>query len=228
MFIVCKTCSNSYHIPERDSRRRSARISLLGMRPILGGAAASDAGRLGRLDARRAGAARPRAGAACAGSHGVWRTWRASSSAPLAAGGLVGGVDDGDRGARSDRRRGAGRGGRLRGDRPSGELARSGDRGRARQGRRERRQEDSHGRRRDREPASGRRRPRPTCASPCARADGRELYVWTTRAPKEPAGARRARAISQPELAAPPEGVEDALVKFVAPGDKVAPDPEGS
>ena len=58
-------------------------------------------------------------------------------------------------------------------------------------------------------------------------ADGRELYVWTTRAPK----SRLARGESvrfEAELAAPPDGVEDALVKFVAPGDKVALNPEGS
>ena len=43
------------------------------------------------------------------------------------------------------------------------------------------------------------------------------------------AGWRAASACAfAARLAAPPEGVEDALVKFVAPGDKVAPDPEGS
>jgi predicted Zn finger-like uncharacterized protein len=58
-------------------------------------------------------------------------------------------------------------------------------------------------------------------------ADGRELYVWTTRAPKD----RLARGESlrfAARLAAPPAGIEDALVKFVAPGDKVALNPEGS
>ncbi len=58
-------------------------------------------------------------------------------------------------------------------------------------------------------------------------ADGRELYVWTTRAPKSQL-ARGESVRFQAELAAPPEGVKDALVKFVAPGDKVAPNPEGS
>jgi hypothetical protein len=58
-------------------------------------------------------------------------------------------------------------------------------------------------------------------------ADGRELYVWTTRAPKSRL-ARGERARFAARLAAPPEGIADALVKFVAPGDKVAPDPEGS
>ncbi len=58
-------------------------------------------------------------------------------------------------------------------------------------------------------------------------ADGRELYVWTTRAPKERL-ARGERVDFAARLAAPPEGAEDALVKFVAPGDKVRLDPEGS
>jgi hypothetical protein len=58
-------------------------------------------------------------------------------------------------------------------------------------------------------------------------ADRRELYVWTTRAPKDRlAGAERVGFTAR--LATPPEGAEDALVKFVAPGDKVSPDPEGS
>ena len=58
-------------------------------------------------------------------------------------------------------------------------------------------------------------------------ADGRELYVWTTRAPKERL-SRGERVGFAARLATPPEGVEDALVKFVAPGDKVSLDPEGS
>jgi hypothetical protein len=58
-------------------------------------------------------------------------------------------------------------------------------------------------------------------------ADGRELYVWTTRAPKSRL-ARGERVRFTARLAAPPEGVEDALVKFVAPGDKVLANPEGS
>ncbi len=57
--------------------------------------------------------------------------------------------------------------------------------------------------------------------------DGRELYVWTTRAPKDRL-ARGERVGFTARLATPPEGAEDALVKFVAPGDKVSPDPEGS
>jgi predicted Zn finger-like uncharacterized protein len=58
-------------------------------------------------------------------------------------------------------------------------------------------------------------------------ADGHELYVWTTRAPKDRLAARE-RAHFVARLDAPPEGVADALVKFVAPGDKIGSDPEGS
>jgi predicted Zn finger-like uncharacterized protein len=57
-------------------------------------------------------------------------------------------------------------------------------------------------------------------------ADGRELYVWTTRPPKDRLAAGE-RAPFVARLAAPPPGVVDALVKFVAPGDKVALAPEG-
>jgi hypothetical protein len=49
--------------------------------------------------------------------------------------------------------------------------------------------------------------------------DGRELYVWTARAPKSRLGAHE-RATFRARLAAPPAGVRDVLVKFVAPGDK--------
>ncbi|HYA74687.1 MAG TPA: MJ0042-type zinc finger domain-containing protein [Roseiarcus sp.] len=58
-------------------------------------------------------------------------------------------------------------------------------------------------------------------------ADGRELYVWTTRAPKDRL-ARGERVRFAARLATPPGGIADALVKFVAPGDKIAPNPEGS
>jgi predicted Zn finger-like uncharacterized protein len=58
-------------------------------------------------------------------------------------------------------------------------------------------------------------------------ADGRELYVWTTRPPKDRLAAGE-RAPFVARLAAPPPGVVDALVKFVAPGDKLALGPEGS
>jgi len=57
-------------------------------------------------------------------------------------------------------------------------------------------------------------------------ADGRELYVWTTRPPKDRlAVGERASFVAR--LAAPPPGVVDALVKFVAPSDKDSLAPEG-
>jgi predicted Zn finger-like uncharacterized protein len=60
----------------------------------------------------------------------------------------------------------------------------------------------------------------------CA-ADGRELYVWTARTPKTRLASRESvRFVAR--LAAPPEGAAEALVKFVAPGDKVAGSAEGS
>jgi hypothetical protein len=49
--------------------------------------------------------------------------------------------------------------------------------------------------------------------------DGRELYVWTVRAPKSRLGAHE-RVTFRARLAAPPAGVRDVLVKFAAPGDK--------
>jgi len=49
--------------------------------------------------------------------------------------------------------------------------------------------------------------------------DGGELYVWTARAPKSQLGAHE-RVTFRARLAAPPPGVRDVLVKFVAPGDK--------
>ena len=49
--------------------------------------------------------------------------------------------------------------------------------------------------------------------------DGRELYVWTARAPKDRLGPHDEVAF-RARLAAPPAGVRDVLVKFGAPGDK--------
>jgi Protein of unknown function (DUF3426) len=49
--------------------------------------------------------------------------------------------------------------------------------------------------------------------------NGRELYVWTSRPPKNRLGAHE-RVTFRARLAAPPDGVRDVLVKFVAPGDK--------
>jgi hypothetical protein len=49
--------------------------------------------------------------------------------------------------------------------------------------------------------------------------DGGELYVWTTQGPK-PAVKARERIPFRARLAAPPAGVREVLVKFVAPGNK--------
>jgi hypothetical protein len=49
--------------------------------------------------------------------------------------------------------------------------------------------------------------------------NGRELYVWTIRAPKPTLYARE-RAPFRSRLAAPPGGVRDVLVNFGEPGDK--------
>jgi predicted Zn finger-like uncharacterized protein len=57
-------------------------------------------------------------------------------------------------------------------------------------------------------------------------ADGRELYVWTTRPPTDRLAAGE-RVPFVARLAAPPAGVVDALVKFVAPRDKDSLAPEG-
>jgi predicted Zn finger-like uncharacterized protein len=57
-------------------------------------------------------------------------------------------------------------------------------------------------------------------------ADGRELYVWTTRPPKDRLTAGE-RLPFVARLASPPPGVVDALVKFVAPRDKDSLAPEG-
>jgi Protein of unknown function (DUF3426) len=49
--------------------------------------------------------------------------------------------------------------------------------------------------------------------------NGRELYVWTTRGPKNSLNPRE-QAPFRARLAAPPAGVRDILVKFGEPGDK--------
>jgi hypothetical protein len=51
--------------------------------------------------------------------------------------------------------------------------------------------------------------------------DGRELYLWTARGPKERLAAHE-RVAFKARLAAPPPGVRDVLVKFAAPGDKAS------
>jgi hypothetical protein len=49
--------------------------------------------------------------------------------------------------------------------------------------------------------------------------DGREIYVWTAKAPKTSLNARE-RVAFRARLAAPPAGVRDVLVKFAEPGNK--------
>ena len=73
---------------------------------------------------------------------------------------------------------------------------------------------------------SGRSAPAPNLRIALRAADGRELYVWTTRPPKDRLAANE-RAPFVARLAAPPPGVVDALVKFAAPGDKGSLAPEG-
>jgi hypothetical protein len=51
--------------------------------------------------------------------------------------------------------------------------------------------------------------------------DGRELYVWTARGPKDRLSPHEQIAF-RARLAAPPAGVRDVLVKFAAPGDKAS------
>ncbi len=51
--------------------------------------------------------------------------------------------------------------------------------------------------------------------------DGRELYIWTARGPKDRLGPHE-RVAFRARLAAPPAGVRDVLVKFGAPGDKAS------
>lgn len=58
-------------------------------------------------------------------------------------------------------------------------------------------------------------------------ADGRELYVWTARAAKARL-AKGEQARFAARLEAPPDGVKDAIVKFVAAGEKTARGAEGS
>ena len=57
-------------------------------------------------------------------------------------------------------------------------------------------------------------------------ADKRELYVWTAPAPKTKLGPNE-RASFRTRLAAPPDGVNDVLVKFASVGDKLSPMKDG-
>jgi predicted Zn finger-like uncharacterized protein len=56
--------------------------------------------------------------------------------------------------------------------------------------------------------------------------DKRELYVWTAPAPKTKLGPNE-RAAFRTRLAAPPDGVNDVLVKFASVGDKLSPMKDG-
>jgi len=225
MFIVCKTCGNPYHIPDEVLGEGACRFRCSGCgrswelkgRPTLIGSAASTRGdppRLGLAPAPRRALARPLA-----------RLGR-RLAAPLAAASLLAGSMTAI-GARESIVAAApfaagayaaiGLPVNLRG------LAIENVRARI--------------------DASGDKRlllvegaivnlRRGETAAPDLRialraADGRELYVWTTRAPKGRL-ARGERVGFAARLATPPEGVEDALVKFVAPGDKVPLDAEGS
>jgi len=57
-------------------------------------------------------------------------------------------------------------------------------------------------------------------------SEGRELYVWKTRSSKTHLGRLESARFSA-RLEAPPEGVTDVLVKFVAAGESPARDAEG-
>jgi predicted Zn finger-like uncharacterized protein len=56
--------------------------------------------------------------------------------------------------------------------------------------------------------------------------DKRELYVWMAPAPKARLGPNEQIAF-RTRLAAPPEGVNDVLVKFASAGDKLSPTKDG-
>jgi predicted Zn finger-like uncharacterized protein len=56
--------------------------------------------------------------------------------------------------------------------------------------------------------------------------DKRELYVWMAPAPKARLGPNEQIAF-RTRLAAPPDGVNDVLVKFASAGDKLSPTKDG-
>jgi predicted Zn finger-like uncharacterized protein len=57
-------------------------------------------------------------------------------------------------------------------------------------------------------------------------ADKRELYVWTAPAPKGKLAPNEQVAF-RTRLAAPPDGVDDVMVKFASVGDKLSPMKDG-
>jgi predicted Zn finger-like uncharacterized protein len=228
MFVVCKTCGNSYHIPDEILGGEACRFRCSGCgrswelagRPTLIGSAAStrgDPARLGLAQSpRRAGrpplarlarlarrlAAPLAAASLLAGSMtAIGARESIVAAAPFAAVAYAAiGLPVNVRGLRIDNLRA-----RLDASGDKKILLVDGAIVNVRRG----------------ETAA------PDLRIALRAADGRELYVWTTRAPKERL-ARGERIDFAARLAAPPEGIEDALVKFVAPGDKVSVDPEGS
>ncbi len=225
MFTVCKTCSNSYHIPDEilGEEARQFRCSGCGrsweLRPraTLAASAASTRGEPARLD----GAPAPGPGVA----RRLARLAR-KLAAPLAAAGLLAGPMTAI-GARQSIVAAApltagayaaiGLPVNLRGLAIENVRARLGEGG----AKKILVVEGAVVNLREGETAA------PDLRIALRAADGRELYVWTARAPKNRL-ARGERVGFTARLAAPPEGVADALVKFVAPGDKVAANPEGS
>jgi hypothetical protein len=65
----------------------------------------------------------------------------------------------------------------------------------------------------------GRETPTPNLRLALRSDHGRELYVWTARAPKSRLSAHE-RVPFRARLASPPAGVREVLVKFAGPGDK--------
>jgi predicted Zn finger-like uncharacterized protein len=225
MFIVCKTCGNSYHIPDEILGEEACRFRCSGCgrswelkgRPTLIGSAAStrgDPARLGLAPAPRRALRAPLARLArrlaaplavaslLAGSMtAIGARESIVAAAPFAAGVYAAiGLPVNLRGLGIDNLRA-----RIDASGDKKVLLVEGSIVNLRRG----------------ETAA------PELRIALRAADGRELYVWTTRAPKERL-ARGERVGFAARLAAPPEGAEDALVKFVAPGDKVRVDPEGS
>jgi predicted Zn finger-like uncharacterized protein len=224
MFVVCRTCSSSYHIPDEilGEGPRQFRCSQCGAswalqpRATLSASAASTRGGAARFESA---ATRPRP----AGRAG--RLAR-KLAAPLAAASLVAGLMAAV-GARqaivaaapftADVYAAIGLPVNLRGLSIEGVSARLEESG----GKRTLVVEGSIANLREGDAAA------PALRIALRGADARELYVWTTRAPKDRLVSRE-RAHFAARLAAPPEGAQDALVKFVAPGDKIGVSAEGS
>jgi predicted Zn finger-like uncharacterized protein len=225
MFVVCKTCGNSYHIPDEILGGEACGFRCSGCgrswelagRPTLIGSAASTRGDPARLGsaptprrsrrpplarlARRLAAPLAAASLLAGSMTAIGARESIVAAAPFAAGAYAAiGLPVNVRGLRIDNLRA-----RLDASGDKKILLVEGAIVNVRRG----------------ETAA------PDLRIALRAADGRELYVWTTRAPKERL-ARGERVDFAARLAAPPEGIEDALVKFVAPGNKVSLNPEGS